>query len=150
MEPREMRFSIVSQEEVINMSSIIKRDPWASLFSFPRFMEEFEDASYQRGLKIRETNKDLVVEAVVAGIPTENVDVNIEDGVLTIKAEVSEEKKEKDAESSTRYRYYYSTALSGGAWNKATAEIEHGVVKITIPKAEEAKPQKITVRAKGK
>ena len=132
------------------MSNIIKRDPFASLFAFPRWMEEFEDASYQRGLKIRETGKDIVVEAVVAGVPADHVDVNIEDGVLTIKAEVSEEKKEKGEESSTRYRYYYSAALSGGAWNKASAEVEHGVVTITIPKAEEAKPQKIAVKAKGK
>ena len=132
------------------MSNIIKRDPWTSLFAFPHFLEDFDDTSFQRGLKIRETNKDIIIEAVVAGVPADNVDVNIEDGVLTIKAEVSEENKEQNVQSSTKYRYYYSTALSGGAWNKATAEVEHGVVTITIPKAEEAKPQKIAVKAKGK
>ena len=125
------------------MVAIVKRDPWATLFNWPHDLADYYNFSSQRGLKIHETATDIVVEAVVAGVPTEQVDVNIEDGVLTIKAEVSEEK-------SLQYNYYYSAALSGGAWDKANAEVEHGIVKVIIPKAESAKPRKISVKTKTK
>jgi len=107
-------------------------------FRFPSFFEEFEPT--QRGLKIHETDKDLIAEAVVAGVSADDVEVHIEDGVLTIKAEVNEENR--------AYQYYYTAALSGGQWNKAEADIENGIVTITIPKQEAARPQKITVRQK--
>ncbi len=134
------------------MADLVKRDPFRSLFSFPRWMDDFDDLSFsaQRGLKVHETDKDIVVEAVVAGVPAGDVDINVDDGVLTIKAERSEETKKKGLYKSSSYQYYYTCALSGGAWDKADADFEDGVVTITIPKTEAAKPRKITVKAKGK
>lgn len=126
-------------------SDLVRRDPFRSLFSFPRWMEEMDfAASSQRGLRVRETEKDIIAEAVVAGVPAKNVDVDIEDGVLTIRAEIKEEKDEQ----LSSYSYYYTLALSGGQWDKAEAEVEDGVVYVTIPKTEAARPQKIKVKAK--
>lgn len=116
----------------------------------PRWFEDFDEISTQRGLKIRETDKDIVVEAVVAGVPTDDVDVDIEDGVIKIKAESKEEKKKKDEYKSSSYQYYYTCALSGGQWDKAKAEVVNGVLNLTIPKAEAAKKRKIKVKAKEK
>lgn len=114
-------------------------------------MEDFESAyAERRGLKIHETDKSIVVEAVIAGVPSDNVDVHIEDGVLTIKAEKSDEGKGKNSYKSTSYQYYYTAALSGGQWDKAEADVEDGVLKITIPKAATAKKRKISVKAKAK
>lgn len=127
------------------MNQLTVRNPFRSLFSLPRWVDEFEDFGTQRGLKVRETEDELVAEAVVAGVPAKDVDVHIEDGVVTIKAEAKEEKKEKGMESSTSYRYYYSFALSGGEWNKAKATVKNGIVVVRVPKSEAAKPQKITV-----
>ncbi len=127
------------------MSAIIRRDPFRSLSSW---INDFDEAIFQRGLKVRDTEKDIVVEAVVAGVPAKDVDIDIEDGVVTIKANVSEEKKEEEEYSSLNYQYYYTTALSGGAWDKAEAEVSNGVVKITIPKTEASRPRKISVKAK--
>ncbi len=124
------------------------RDPFRHWFAWPRWMEEFEEPTMQRGLKIHETNKNIVVEAVVAGVPAKDVDVHIEHGVLTIKAEAKEEEKKKKVYRAASYQYYYTTALSGGAWDKAKADIEDGVVTVTIPKAKAARPRKITVKAK--
>jgi len=86
-----------------------------------------------------------LAEAVVAGVPAKDVNVHIEDGVLTIKAEAKEEEKTKTGETISRYKYYYSAAISGGEWNKAKATVKNGVVTVRIPKSEAAKPQKITV-----
>lgn len=128
------------------MTQITKRDPFRSLLSFPRFMDEFEDFSSQRGLKLRETKNDIIAEAVVAGVAAKDVDVDIEDGVLTIRAEAHEEAGKDDEYKSSSYQYYYTVALSGGQWDKADASIENGVVTVKIPKAESVKPRKITVK----
>lgn len=124
--------------------AITKWDPFVRL---PRWFEDF-DEPVSRGLKIKETDNDIVAEAVVAGVPAKNVEVHIEDGVLTIKAESTEEKKNEDEYHSSSYQYYYTAALSGGAWDKAEADIENGIVVVTIPKAEAARPRKIEVKSK--
>lgn len=129
------------------MSSLVKQDPFRTLFSFPRWMEDFEESS-SRGLKIYETEKDIIAEAVVAGVPAADVEIHIEDGVITIKAEKSEEEDKKGEHRLSNYQYYYTAALAGGLWDKADAEIEHGVVRVTIPKQPAARPQKITVKEK--
>jgi len=130
------------------MRDITKRDPFKGIFSMPRFLEDFEDFGSQRGLKVYETEKDIIAEAVVAGVPARDVEVHIEDGVITIKAENTEENESKKDYKSQSYQYYYTAALSGGQWEKADAEIEHGVVKVTIPKTEAVRPRKITIKEK--
>lgn len=132
-------------------TNLTRWDPFRSLVSFPRWMEDFDDSfTTQKGLKIHETDKDIVTEAVVAGVPAKEVEVDIEDGVLTIKAEKSEEEKKKDEYRASSYQYYYTVALSGGQWDKAEAEVEDGVVKVIIPKTEATRPRKISVKAKAK
>lgn len=108
-------------------------------------MEEFDDFTSQRGLRIHETDSDIIAEAVVAGISKDDIDVNIEDGVLTIKAESKKSESKQGEERSSYYQYYYTAALSGGKWDKATAKIKDGVVKVVIPKADEVKPRKLQV-----
>jgi HSP20 family protein len=132
------------------MGDIVKRDSFRSLFNFPRWIDDFDDSSSQRGLKLHEDEKNIYVEAVVAGVPSEDVDVEIQDGVVTIKAEVKEEKKDRNEYRSSSYRYYYTCALSGGKWDKANAEVKHGVVVVTIPKEEAAKLQKVKVKTAAK
>lgn len=123
---------------------IVRFDPFKSLFN-----EEFPGTAFSnKGLKIHETDKSLVVEAVVAGVPKKDVEIEIEDGVLTIKAESKSESKADDYYKSSNYQYYYTTALSGGQWDKAEAEVNDGVVKIEIPKTEAARPRKITIKSK--
>ncbi|MCH7640600.1 Hsp20/alpha crystallin family protein [Patescibacteria group bacterium] len=136
---------------------LVRRDPFHHWFAWPRWMDEWEESNVQGGLKIHETDKNIVAEAVVAGVPTDNVEVHIEDGVLTIKAEASQENlpaskagRKKGEYQFSSYQYYYTAALSGGQWGKAKADVEDGVVKVVIPKAEVAKPRKIKVTAKSK
>lgn len=120
---------------------------------WPKWADDFDEElnwpiARHNGLKIRETENAIVAQAVVAGVSAEDVEVNIEDGVLTVKAETKEEEKGKDEYKSSSYQYYYTAALSGGDWQKAEAEVKHGILTVTIPKAEAAKPKKITVKAK--
>ena len=120
---------------------LVRFDPFKSLLD-----DDNWPTVRQNGLKIHETETGIIAQAVVAGIPAENVEANIVDGVLTIKAEVKEEDKTKDEFKSSSYQYYYTAALSGGDWQKAEAEVKHGILTVTIPKAEEAKPKKIEIK----
>ena len=101
------------------MRDLSKRDPFRSAFSLPSIFSDLEDFGTQRGLKVYETEKEIVAEAVVA-------------------------------DRSQSYQYYYTTALSGGQWDKADAEVHNGVVKVIIPKTEAVRPRKIAVREKVK
>lgn len=136
------------------MPNLVRFEPFKNLFAWPRWLDEFDmnfsTFTTQRGLRVHEDDKNIFVEAVVAGVPAEEVEVNIEDGVLTVKAEKKTEEKKKEAYKSSFYNYYYTCALSGGEWDKAEAEVEHGVLKITIPKVAAARPKRITVKAKNK
>lgn len=122
--------------------SVIRFDPFRNLFD-DNFIPQV-----QKGLKIHETDSSIVVEAVVAGVPKKDVEIEIEDGVLTIKAEVKKVSENKNEYKASSYQYYYTTALSGGQWDKAEADVVDGVVKVNIPKAESARPRKITIKSK--
>lgn len=122
---------------------LIRFDPFKSLVD-----EDSWNSSRQNGLKIYETDSSIIAQAVVAGIPSENVEANIEDGVLTIKAEMKNEDKTENEYKSSSYQYYYTAALSGGDWQKAEAEVKHGVLTVTIPKAESSKPKKLNIKSK--
>src|SRR3989344_4352158 len=98
---------------------LVRFDPFKSLID-----DDTWASSRQNGLKIHETDKNIIVKAVVAGVPSESVEANVEDGVLTVKAEVKEEDKTKDEFKSFSYQYYYTAALSGGDWQKAEAEVK--------------------------
>lgn len=114
---------------------LVRFDPFKNLLD-----DDLWQASRQSGLKIHETEKEIVAQAVVAGVPSENVEANIEDGVITIKAEVKND--------NSQYQYYYTAALSGGEWHKAEAEVKNGILTVTIPKAEAAKPKKLEIKSK--
>lgn len=102
-------------------------------------------------LDVYETQDEVVVNANVAGIPDDKVDITFEKGVLWIRGEEAEEKKEgrKYYRKASR-SYSYKVAVPGNVDMKLdpAATIEKGVVTVTFKKAEEAKPKKIAVKQK--
>lgn len=108
------------------------------------------------GLDVYETESEVVVKAPVPGIPADKVDVTFEDGVLRIKAHVEETKEEKEKKKVV-YRqqkvssFDYTTTLPRAVdGNRISAEVNDGIVTVKAPIAQEAKPKKIAVQAKGR
>jgi HSP20 family protein len=105
---------------------------------------------------IFERDNQLVIRAAVPGVKPEDLDVSVENNVLTIRGE-SRSEFEQGSENTKVYR----REVSYGSFSRsirlpenlkldqADAEFNHGFVNITIPKLEEQKPQprKLNVRS---
>lgn len=107
-------------------------------------------------MDVYQTKDAVVVETPLAGIDPEDVEVQIEDDVLTIngKTERQSEVDEKNFyRKEIRYGSFHRSVRLPAAvqGNKAEAKSENGMLKISIPKAAEAKAKAIKVKvAKGK
>jgi len=99
---------------------------------------------------IYETKDALVVLADMPGVDQSGVDIHLEENMLTIRGKVAEEAVDKDVVYS-EYRtgdYYRSFTLSNLIdQNRIEAAIKDGVLKLTLAKAETAKPRQIAVKA---
>lgn len=105
---------------------------------------------------VYQTDDAIVVEASLPGVKPEDIDISVTGDTLTIRGEVHSEKSNGNGNGrqyhvrERRYsRFARSITLPSMVdAGKAEAEIEDGIVTLTIPKAEEAKPRQITVKAK--
>jgi len=96
---------------------------------------------------IYETADALVVVADVPGATKEAVDINVEDGLLTIKARPEYESRgDAYVEEFGLVNFYRQFQLPDAVdQEKIEAQYKHGVLTITLPKAEAAKPKQIAV-----
>ena len=99
---------------------------------------------------IYETDDSLVLLADMPGVSNQGVEIHLEDNELTIRGKVAEEPSGLNP-IYTEYRsgdYYRSFTLSNVIdQDKIEALMKNGVLKVVLPKAEEAKPRKIEVKA---
>ena len=106
-------------------------------------------------LDVYQTPTEIVVKAAMPGVKPEDVSIDITGETLTIRGEskVEEETKKEDYLYQERRYGVFSRSVvlpSGLKSDKAEATVEDGVLTLTIPKAEEAKPKAIKVKAKEK
>lgn len=132
----------------------MKRDMdrlWDSfLEGAPRRRSE-ERGEWLPSLDVSETKNELVVKAEVPGMDPKQIDISLSDGVLTIKGEKKQEKEEKEAN-------YHLVERSYGAFvrsvrlpkevqsDKINASYKDGILKIALPKSEEAKKKEIKIK----
>jgi HSP20 family protein len=96
-----------------------------------------------------------VVKAALPGLMPEDVSINITGETLAIKGESKAEqeiKKEDYLYKERRYGAFSRSVVlpSGLKTDKAEATMEDGTLTLTIPKVEEVKPKKVSVKAKEK
>lgn len=99
---------------------------------------------------IHETGNEVVVTASLPGIKPEDVEITITGDLLTIKGEVKADQTVKQEDYILQERRYGTfcrsvTIVMPVVADKAEAKFEHGVLTLTLPKAEEVKPKQIKV-----
>ena len=99
---------------------------------------------------IYESENSLTLVADMPGVPLENVDIDLDSDQLTIRGTVipSEEKGKVIYKEYSYGDYYRQFTLSSDIdREKINASMKDGVLKLVLPKAEAAKPRKITVKS---
>ena len=137
--------------------------PLGDLVSLRHAMDRLFDDSFLRGrswgfgetmtslpLDITSTADALVVDAALPGVRPEDVEITVEDGTLTIRAESTDERESGEGVTLVREirRGAVSRAVTlpaGLEGDKATATFEHGVLHLVLPRAEAVKPRQIRI-----
>lgn len=115
------------------------------------WVEEAEAEDLVPAMDIREREDEYVVRTDLPGIKKEDIQITLENGVLTIAAETKSEKETKEdgqvLRQERRYGKYVRSLRMGTQvdGNRLKASYKDGVLELILPKAEEAKPRKITV-----
>jgi HSP20 family protein len=119
---------------------------------FPRFEEEETVTGYDwaPAVDIKEEDHCYAIHADVPGINPEDIDVSLEDGVLTISGERKfdneEEKQGYKRIERLRGTFFRRFSLPDTAdQNKVKAKCKDGVLEVIIEKQEKILPKKITV-----
>jgi HSP20 family protein len=154
----------VKSEEVKAMSEIIRWDPFSRSLSLRDTLDRFFEGGLLRpwlardwdaigslAIDLYETDEAFVVKAAAPGIKPEDIEIQVTNNVLTVRGETKEEEKEEGARYhrvERRYgRFERSVALPTRVnADEVEATLEDGILTIEVPKAEEVKPKKITVK----
>jgi HSP20 family protein len=98
---------------------------------------------------IFESADALTIVMEMAGVDKKNLDVNVEDGILTVEGRLDFSKYEGMQPVYTEYNighYRRSFSLSSKIdQDRISAQMQDGVLTLLLPKAEEAKPRRISV-----
>ena len=92
-------------------------------------------------VEVGETDNEVRITAEVPGLTDKDIELLVEDGVLTLRGEKKSETEDKDRGYSERFygRFERRIALPTGVDHKAAkADFNEGVLTITLPKTEEA------------
>jgi HSP20 family protein len=99
---------------------------------------------------IYEDSDGLVVKADLPGIARENLDVRVENGLLTIQTKAANASSSGGSPIYREYElvnFFRQFELSDRVdQQKISADLKHGVLTLKLPRAEEAKPKTIQVK----
>src|SRR5580693_8430775 len=115
-----------------------------------RTAEESNLTSWAPAVDIYETEHELVVKADLPEVDSKDLDIRVENNLLTIRGDRKFEKKVNEENYLRVERAYGSFSRSFSLSNTVNAEAikadyQDGVLTLTIPKREEAKPKQIKV-----
>ena len=145
------------------MTIIRRNSPFGEMLSLRQAMDRlFEDSWVRPGsmigeggehalaIDVRTTQDAVVIEAALPGVKPEDVDISILGDTLTISGRSAEEKSSDEDGYSYREirRGSFTRSLTlprGIKSDAAVASFDNGLLRLSIPKAEEAKPRQIKI-----
>ncbi|MCF6254215.1 MAG: Hsp20/alpha crystallin family protein [Thiomicrorhabdus sp.] len=113
--------------------------------------KNFEVGDWVPVVDIYETDDDFIVKAELPGVEKDDVQVHIENGILTIRGEKKteiEDKKHHRIECSYGSFVRSFTLPQSIKTGEIEAEYKEGILNLILPKSEEAKPNQIEVKIK--
>jgi HSP20 family protein len=146
--------------------SLIRRDPFGEMLSLRRFMDSlFEDDFFRAtagqqsqggggmgvALDVMEKDDTVVVKASLPGVKPDDVDVSVQNNVLTIRGESRQEHESGEGRYHHRERRYGSFSRSvmlpaSVDPNACDATFEDGVLTVTLQKSEQQRTRRIPIR----
>jgi HSP20 family protein len=145
--------------------NVVKYDPFRDLRSLQDEMNRLFSGTFSRGnqdevlrgawspsVDIFENKNEIVLEAELPGMNPEDVNISIENNILTLHGERRFEKKDESDNFHRVERSYGSFTRSFTlpptvSSENANAEFQNGVLRLTLAKREEAKPRRIEIKA---
>lgn len=142
------------------MANLTRWDPFQDMMTLREAMNQLFEESFVRpdltrggfvpALDLSETEDAFMVEAAVPGLKPEDLEVTVENNLLTIKGEIKHEAEE------TKRNYHRVERRYGAFQRQVTlprtvkadaikASLNNGVLRLEIPKAEEVKPRRILI-----
>ena len=108
-------------------------------------------ADWLPAVDIEETDKEYLVKTEIPEVKKEDVKVLVEDGTLTIRGERRQEKEEKKTRFHRVERSYGTffrsfTLPVDADEEKVSAEFVDGMLKVHLPKSENAKPKTVEIK----
>lgn len=147
--------------------NVVKYDPFRDLRGLQDEMNRLFSGTFSRGsqdevlrgawspsVDIFENKNEIVLEAELPGMTADDVNISIENNVLTLHGERRFEKKDESDNFHRVERSYGSFTRSFTlpptvSSENANAEFQNGVLRLTLAKREEAKPRRIEIKASG-
>jgi HSP20 family protein len=144
------------------MSAITRRDPFLSLSNwqdqvsrmfesaFPGYSEGSALTAWAPAVDIYETENELVLKADLPDVNEKDLDVRVENNMLTIRGERKFEQKVKEENYLRIERTYGSFSRSFSLPNTVStesikAEYKNGVLTVEMPKRAESKPKQVKI-----
>ena len=147
-----------TMEGSTTMSSLMKWDPFSAL---RRRDDTFDDlvrdlfgrdavGALEPPVEVAESDGEITVKLLVPGVEKDQIQVTVDEDVLTVRGEVRKEHEEEK-------KNYYRQEIRYGAFQravrlpaevegtKAAADLKNGTLKITLPKSKQPKAQQIKV-----
>jgi HSP20 family protein len=143
--------------------SMTRYEPWGLLEQVRREMERAMDTRTAEGssvatsdwvpaVDIKEDAESFLIKADIPGVDPKDIEVHMENGMLTIKGEKESEKKQeregyKRVERSFGSFYRRFGLPDSADPERITATSNHGVLELRIGKQEKVQPRKISVNS---
>ena len=143
---------------------MLSGDPFSEMFDLQRSINHlFENrisptseeqvglSTWTPAVDVYEDEKSFVIKAEIPGVSKSDVKVNLNENVLSITGErkfENEEKRENYHRVERRYGQFYRSFTLPPNVNAAeiAGEFKDGILRVTLPKKEEAQPKQIDVK----